>query len=71
MGQPSPCTTTTEAHTLRARSPQQEKPPQGEASAQPESSVRSLQLEKACMEQPDPVQPKTNKSFLKICATEP
>ena len=49
----SPWATTTEARAPRAHALQQEKPPQWEARAS-KSSPRSLQLEKACVQQRRP-----------------
>ena len=71
MGQLSPCTataeptfespraTTVEAHVPRAGAPKLEEPLQREAEAQQlESSPLSLQLEKACDNNEEPVQPR-------------
>ena len=62
----SPCATTTEARVPRARDPQQEKPLQWEACAlQRKSSPRSLQLEKAPMQQWRPnTAPKNNNKWI-------
>ena len=58
----SPRATTTEAHAPRARAPQQEKPPKGEARA-PQGRVAPTHrnYRKPAHSNEDPTQPKINK----------